>query len=516
MSIQYGFKVKFSDHIMEDNIGQLLCTDVILARDGTYEYTSDDVFDDGKFNIVELHRDWNDVKKLRVTLEGKPVVYYHPDKKTDITVDNINDFRIGHVQNVRESKAEGYNVLIGDIFITDKEVIELVKTGKLREISLGYFYDVDDTQPNYLKQVNMIAEHVAIVQQGRAGVSKILDAAETYILARVRPNGSVAYVEYRDEKPKTGFNKWLALKEYGYYRFNQYIEFDQASRITLRTIGLMVKENPTSSFVVVNEQKKIIKTYYHTQPMEAEELIDKGYNLNEFEIKSELDPYDIPDENKDEPVEDGMSNKDIAALGLQIDARLVQADKDFRHFGDNYRGTAWIAFVKLLKKNAALVEAALNIRLPKDYYDDEYLNIAEDFVRYARDIFRKANDELSLNVLLATFDNEHSSLDFFYELDELKKFVKKQTGEFPSFENAEELIEKLNEIKGIYAINIYEFTPRIFVSKAINEDEVEVYICESVDELNKQLTEYFENFEEAYLKIKGDEEKYSKMSAFLI
>ena len=149
MSMQYAFKVKVSEHLVEDNIGQLLCLDVILARDGKYEYSSDEVFGDGKYHIIDLYRDWEDVKKLKFTLEGKPVVYFHPDRDTDIDIDNISEFKVGHLQNVREGKAEGYNVLIGDLFIDDKDSIKAIKSGKLREISLGYFYEIDDSNKEY-------------------------------------------------------------------------------------------------------------------------------------------------------------------------------------------------------------------------------------------------------------------------------------------------------------------------------------------------------------------------------
>src|SRR5690554_2949369 len=104
--MQYAFTTKISDNIIEDNIGQIIATNAILARDGVYEYTSDDVFGDGKFHLIELHRDWEDVKKLMLTLEGKPVIHYHPSKDVDITVDNIDEFIIGHLQNVREGKHE--------------------------------------------------------------------------------------------------------------------------------------------------------------------------------------------------------------------------------------------------------------------------------------------------------------------------------------------------------------------------------------------------------------------------
>lgn len=516
MSMQYGFKVRFSDHIMEDNIGQLICTDVILARDGTYEYTSDDVFDDGKFHIVELHRDWEDVKKLKYTLEGKPVVYYHPDKSIDIDMQNIDEFRIGHAQNIREGKSEGYSVLIGDLFITKPDIIEKVKKGELREISLGYFYNVDDSNKNYLKQVDMIAEHIAIVNAGRAGIAKILDAADSYVLARIRPKGEAAFTEYRDDEPKVASHKWLTLQKYGYYRFNPYIDFDQASRITLRTIGFIVKENPTNSFVVLNENSEVIKAYYHGKTIEIMALVDKGYDLDQFKVQgNELDPYDIPDETKEEFTDDSQS-KEINRLASQLEEQLKKADKDFRHFGDNYRGTAWLAFAKLLKDNKVLVESLLKTKIPIDLYEGENLHIAESFVRFAKGISRKAGDESVLSSLIVIFDKEKSDIVITFSAEDLKSMLSKHKKKMPAYENIEDLMTKLNEQQGVYAVSLYDFSPKIFVSKAISDDDVEVYVCENVEELNKHLTEYFKDLDEAHLTINTKEGKYSAMSALRI
>ena len=515
MSMQYGFKVRFSDHIMEDNIGQLICTDVILARDGTYEYTSDDVFGDGKFNIVELHREWEEVKKLKHTLEGKPVVYYHPDKSIDIDMTNIDEFRIGHAQNIREGKSEGYNVLIGDLFITKPDVIEKIKKGELREISLGYFYNVDDSNKNHLKQVDMMAEHIAIVTAGRAGIAKILDAADTYILAKIRPKGDASFLEYRDEKPTVAVHKWLTLQKYGYYRFNSFIEFDQATRITLRTIGFIVKENPTSSFVVLNENSEVVKAYYHGKSIDVIALIDKGYDLDQFKMQDSEDPYDIPDEEKVSSQEE-TRDKDVLSLAVKLEEQLRKADKDFRHFGDNYRGTAWLAFANLLKDNKILVESILGTRLPTDLYAGENLHIAESFVRFSKGFGRKAMDENILSALIVIFDKEKSDLSITFSLEDLKSLLSKHKKKLPAYDDIEDLMTKLNEIQGVYAVSLYDFSPKILVSKAISDDEVEVYVCEDVKELNQQLTEYFKDLDEAHLKINTKEGKYSTMSALRI
>lgn len=530
MSIQYGFKVRISEHIIEDNIGQLICTDVILARDGKYEYTSNDVFNDGKFNLIELHRDWEEVRKLKITLEGKPVIHYHANG-VDIDITNIGKYKVGHLQNVRESKAEGYNVLIGDLVIDDLETIELIKAGKLREISLGYFYDVDDSDPNRLRQINMIAEHVGLVEQGRAGISKILDAADTYVLAKLRKNGDVSFAEYTDEVNNLrNLNKWIKLKKYGFYRFNPYLDFDQASRITLRTIGMIVDEDKRNAFVVLDEEKRIVRCYYFGKISNEAELLKNDYDLSIFgSNENEIDPYDIPDEIRER--EETKNEKapwndfDILAVGLRLDGLLREADKDFRRYGDNFKGNAWRKFVKLLFDNKVMVENTLNVKLPADKESDDLLLMAENFVRLANKTAKKANDEMFVPLVVTTFDAQSSELHFAGSMEEVQRIVKEAKKQIPALDKEatldfNQVIDHINTAEGVYVLSVKfdenDDRGKIFVSKAIDADNVEVYCFDNITDLNREFNEYFISFDDAYTTINLKEGRHSKMSALVL
>lgn len=167
--MKYVYESKLSEHLIKDNIGQLICLDVPIARSGSQDYLEDEVNGNGSSRIIKLQRPWKVVKESAASFEGKPFVKLHPD--VDITVDNIAEHRGGHVQNVRA--LDDKEMLIADIVVSNPEMIELIESKKMREISCGYFYELDD---NY-NLTAILGEHVALVPEGRAGNTKILDAS---------------------------------------------------------------------------------------------------------------------------------------------------------------------------------------------------------------------------------------------------------------------------------------------------------------------------------------------------
>ena len=49
--MKYSFDVKISEHIWEDTLGQLICLDAIIAREGYQEYYEDDIYRNGSFSV---------------------------------------------------------------------------------------------------------------------------------------------------------------------------------------------------------------------------------------------------------------------------------------------------------------------------------------------------------------------------------------------------------------------------------------------------------------------------------
>lgn len=151
--------------------GYLVCIGVPIARTGEMVYgdgeTPIEIGDDGKVIIV---RDEEEVFRPQTiaSFEGKAVTIRHPNDF--VNPENWSMLAKGVMQNVRRGKGEQENDLIADLLITDRMAIGLVKNG-LREVSCGYEAEYDEIEDGKGKQKNIIGNHLALVDQGRAGPS---------------------------------------------------------------------------------------------------------------------------------------------------------------------------------------------------------------------------------------------------------------------------------------------------------------------------------------------------------
>ncbi len=149
--------------------GFLLCEGVAIARTGVQEYLEDEVPIEGDFTgQVRVHRDEGEVFRAdtMASFEGKPVTMNHPNDFVNPA--NWKELAVGIVQNVRRGKDVESGLLIADLMITDQSAIDAVRAG-LREVSCGYEAEYEQVQPGMGRQVNIIGNHVALVERGRAG-----------------------------------------------------------------------------------------------------------------------------------------------------------------------------------------------------------------------------------------------------------------------------------------------------------------------------------------------------------
>ncbi len=165
---------KISENIRETPEGYLVCLGVPIARTGEMEYGPDEtpieVGEDGK---VIVTRDAKEVFRAQTiaSFEGKPVTIKHP--QNFVSPDNWKELSKGIVQNVRkdsEKDENGEECLVADLLITDLIAIQLVKNG-LREVSCGYEAEYEQTGKGKGKQTNIVGNHLALVEEGRAGSS---------------------------------------------------------------------------------------------------------------------------------------------------------------------------------------------------------------------------------------------------------------------------------------------------------------------------------------------------------
>ena len=102
------------------------------------------------------------------SFEGKAVTITHPTEF--VSPDNWSRLAKGILQNVRRGEGDNQNDLLADLLITDSVAINLVKNG-LREVSCGYEADYTQKGEGRGVQTNIVGNHLALVDEGRAGSS---------------------------------------------------------------------------------------------------------------------------------------------------------------------------------------------------------------------------------------------------------------------------------------------------------------------------------------------------------
>lgn len=171
------FGTKITDRIWEDNNGQLICHDCIIARTGYYDYLESDVVAGGDENkIVKVFRSPEEVFNpiSMASFENKPFCNDHPDE--DVSPENCRYLQCGFMRNVARGKGPLDNCLICDVVVSDPDVIYLIKTGQKRELSLGYDTEIVEKDGQYY-MTNIRGNHLALVDSGRAGCATIRDNA---------------------------------------------------------------------------------------------------------------------------------------------------------------------------------------------------------------------------------------------------------------------------------------------------------------------------------------------------
>lgn len=148
-----------------------LVVDARVARTGIQRYLGSEV---GKPNelFVDVYRPEAEVfaQDAMASFAHRPVTDDHPAQK--VTADNYRELSVGHTSD--EIARDGQFLRV-PLMVADQATIDKVSSGK-RELSAGYTCDLKfekgttpDGQTYDAVQTNIRANHVAIVQQGRAG-----------------------------------------------------------------------------------------------------------------------------------------------------------------------------------------------------------------------------------------------------------------------------------------------------------------------------------------------------------
>lgn len=149
--------------------GFLLCRDVALARTGWMIYAPGETpVKVGELGITTIARDAATLfaSTSIQSFMGKPVTNDHPPK--GVSPENWRTCAVGTVHNVRQGTGDSHDLLLGDLLITDAQAIRDVQNGKV-EVSAGYEATYEQTGPGEGRQLNIIGNHIALVERGRCG-----------------------------------------------------------------------------------------------------------------------------------------------------------------------------------------------------------------------------------------------------------------------------------------------------------------------------------------------------------
>lgn len=160
---------KISDNIRETPEGYLVCVGVSIARTGEMEYGPNETpLEVGPNGKVIVSRDADEVFRPETiaSFQAKALTIQHPSDF--VSPENWSSLSKGILQNVRRGTGDQANDLVADLLITESTAINLVKNG-LREVSCGYEAEYIQTGIGRGVQKNIIGNHLALVQEGRAG-----------------------------------------------------------------------------------------------------------------------------------------------------------------------------------------------------------------------------------------------------------------------------------------------------------------------------------------------------------
>lgn len=169
---------RFSPHMEPTKEGYLLCRDVPISKVGQFEYSGFEAGLPAKNGRVLMSRTADELfsDDTIKSFNLKPVVISHARFADP---QNWKDISVGIVNNVRRGEGQFADSLLADLLITDKKAIDLVKSGRIREVSCGYDANPISDGDGYGHQVGIVGNHVALVDKARCGGCKIRDGQMT-------------------------------------------------------------------------------------------------------------------------------------------------------------------------------------------------------------------------------------------------------------------------------------------------------------------------------------------------
>lgn len=170
---QFFTSEQLSDHRSLTPEGFLLIEAAPIARTGNQIYAAQELpaVQPGKDGLIIVERDPDEVFRPETiaSFNGKPFTDDHP-RVGMLTPDSWRDYARGTVLNPRRGDGLRFDndFLYVDILVTDKDMIQAIYDGK-KELSAGYDAEYETLAPGRARCMDIVGNHVALVDKGRCG-----------------------------------------------------------------------------------------------------------------------------------------------------------------------------------------------------------------------------------------------------------------------------------------------------------------------------------------------------------
>jgi hypothetical protein len=208
----YGDKI--SPNRTKTEEGYLIITNCPIARTGEYEYLASELGIQGNNDIVKVFRPPEEVFSLPAiaSFNGKSITDNHPPVLLDARNNGI--YEKGTVINVRQGNGDESDLLLGDLIIKDPQLIEEIESGRKKEISCGYDCIYDEDEQGRLVQRQIRGNHVAIVENGRAGSKVAVKDNSTIKNSKMEGEKKKMKIPKQQRGPVTNFFAALGMKHF--------------------------------------------------------------------------------------------------------------------------------------------------------------------------------------------------------------------------------------------------------------------------------------------------------------
>lgn len=152
----------------KDENGYLIVRNNPIAKAGVFQYLKSELFETDDNSIVNVYRDFEELKSMKDTFCNMPIVHLHQWVGEET---NRVDGSIGSEVSIDEDN----ETLFADLIFYNPELVSAIENGDDVELSPAYTGDVKEENGRYngqsyqYRQILGTANHLAVVPNGRAG-----------------------------------------------------------------------------------------------------------------------------------------------------------------------------------------------------------------------------------------------------------------------------------------------------------------------------------------------------------